>query len=51
MLCSVAADLHVTQLVDGNKGAHVMLSKAIFTNSHGVAKTKQSAVPKPPAQP
>jgi len=25
MLCSLASDLHVTQLVDGNKGVHAML--------------------------
>ena len=25
--CSLAADLHVTQLVDGNKGIHAMLPK------------------------
>jgi acetamidase/formamidase/imidazolonepropionase-like amidohydrolase len=31
VLCSVAADLHVTQLVDGTKGVHAMLAKAIFT--------------------
>ena len=31
MLASVAADLHVTQVVDGNKGVHMILSKAIFT--------------------
>jgi acetamidase/formamidase len=31
MLCSVAADLHITQLVDGTKGAHMMIPKAIFT--------------------
>jgi acetamidase/formamidase len=30
MLTSVAADLHITQLVDGNKGVHMMLPKAIF---------------------
>jgi acetamidase/formamidase len=29
-LCSVAVDLRVTQLVDGNKGIHAMLPKAIF---------------------
>jgi hypothetical protein len=29
----------------------VMLSKTIFTNAHGVAKTKQAALPKPSAQP
>jgi acetamidase/formamidase len=31
MLASVAADLHITELVDGNKGVHMMLPKAIFT--------------------
>lgn len=31
MLCSVAADVDITQLVDGNVGVHVMLPKAIFT--------------------
>lgn len=31
MLCSVAADLRITQVVDGTKGAHVMIPKAIFT--------------------
>jgi len=30
MLASVAADLHITELVDGNKGVHMMLPKAIF---------------------
>jgi acetamidase/formamidase len=30
MLSSVAADLHITELVDGNKGVHMMLPKAIF---------------------
>jgi acetamidase/formamidase len=33
MLSSVAADLHITELVDGNKGVHMMLPKAIFTTS------------------
>jgi acetamidase/formamidase len=28
-LCSLAADLRVTQLVDGNKGIHVMLAKDV----------------------
>ena len=27
MLCSLVADVHVTQLVDGNKGSHVMIEK------------------------
>jgi acetamidase/formamidase len=30
MLCSVAADVNITQLVDGNVGVHCMLPKAIF---------------------
>ena len=30
MLCSVAADVDITQLVDGNVGVHVMLPKAVF---------------------
>lgn len=30
VLCSVAVDLRVTQLVDGTKGIHAMLPKAIF---------------------
>jgi acetamidase/formamidase len=30
MLCSLAADLRVTQLVDGTKGVHAMIAKAIF---------------------
>ena len=31
MLASIAADLHVTQVVDGNKGVHMIISKGIFT--------------------
>lgn len=30
ILCSLAADLHVTQLVDDTKGIHAMLPKSIF---------------------
>jgi acetamidase/formamidase len=30
LLCSLAADLHVTQTVDATKGVHAMLAKAIF---------------------
>jgi len=30
MLCSVAADVNITQLVDGNVGVHAMLPKSIF---------------------
>lgn len=33
MLASVAADLHVTQVVDGNKGVHMMIAKSIFTRT------------------
>ncbi|HET9985015.1 MAG TPA: acetamidase/formamidase family protein [Longimicrobiales bacterium] len=31
MLTSVAGDVNITQLVDGNVGVHVMMPKAIFT--------------------
>jgi acetamidase/formamidase len=34
MLCSVAADVDITELVDGNVGVHVMLPKNIFTGKH-----------------
>lgn len=30
MLVSVAGDVEVTELVDHNKGVHVMLPKAVF---------------------
>jgi acetamidase/formamidase len=30
VLCSVALDLRVTQLVDGTKGVHGMLAKELF---------------------
>jgi acetamidase/formamidase len=30
ILCSLAMDLHVTQLVDGTKGVHAMIAKSIF---------------------
>ena len=30
MLCSLAVDLRVTQLVDATKGVHAMLAKSIF---------------------
>jgi acetamidase/formamidase len=29
-LCSMAVDLHVTQVVDGVKGVHAMVPKALF---------------------
>jgi acetamidase/formamidase len=32
MLTSVAGDVDITELVDGNKGVHVMLPKSIFTD-------------------
>ena len=39
MLASVAADLHITELVDGNKGVHMMLPKSIFVSgSNGAPK-------------
>jgi hypothetical protein len=28
----VAGDVDITELVDGNKGVHVMLPKAVFKN-------------------
>jgi acetamidase/formamidase len=31
MLCSLAMDLRVTQLVDGTKGVHAMVAKEIFS--------------------
>jgi acetamidase/formamidase len=30
MLCSLAGNLRVTQLVDGNKGIHMLLPKALI---------------------
>jgi acetamidase/formamidase len=30
MLASVAADLSITELVDGNKGVHMTIPKGIF---------------------
>ncbi len=35
MLVSVAGDVEVTELVDRNKGVHVMLPKAVFTAARG----------------
>ena len=34
-LSSVAADLDITQLVDGNKGVHAMIPKSIFVAAQG----------------
>ncbi len=33
MLCSMAVDLSITQVVDGRKGVHAMIAKAVFTSS------------------
>ena len=30
MLCSLAGDLRITQVVDGNKGVHMMLSRSLL---------------------
>lgn len=35
MLASVAADMHITQLVDGNKGVHAIIPKSIFLKAIG----------------
>ncbi|MBK6487438.1 MAG: acetamidase/formamidase family protein [Gemmatimonadetes bacterium] len=35
MLTSVACDVRITQLVDGNVGAHVMIPKSLFTGRRG----------------
>jgi acetamidase/formamidase len=35
MLCSVAGDLNVTQVVDGTRGAHMLLPKSIFGQVKG----------------
>src|SRR5437879_2151338 len=40
MLSSVAADLHITELVDGNKGVHMMIPKTIFVGASGEEKSK-----------
>ncbi|HYX03037.1 MAG TPA: amidase, partial [Reyranella sp.] len=32
MLCSLQADLHVTQTVDGNKGIHCMIEKKLLSD-------------------
>jgi acetamidase/formamidase len=47
MLSSVAADLHITQLVDSNKGVHMMIPKAIFVAGHATPAKKAAAPPKP----
>jgi acetamidase/formamidase len=47
-LASVAADLHITQLVDTNKGVHMMLPKAIFTAAHASPARKPAAAQSKP---
>lgn len=32
MLCSLAGDLRITQLVDGNKGVHMLMPKSLFSD-------------------
>jgi acetamidase/formamidase len=41
MLCSVAADVDITELVDGNVGVHVMLPKNIFTKDNGARERER----------
>jgi acetamidase/formamidase len=43
MLASVAADLHITQLVDTNKGVHMMLPKSIFAPDNSAPAKKPAA--------
>ena len=38
MLTSVAGDVDITELVDGNKGVHVMLPKAIFVQQSSAVR-------------
>ena len=33
MLCSLAGDLRITQTVNGNKGVHMMLEKALLSGA------------------
>ncbi|HLW97736.1 MAG TPA: acetamidase/formamidase family protein [Candidatus Acidoferrales bacterium] len=49
MLSSVAADLHVTQLVDTNKGVHMMIPKAIFAAEKAAPAKKAGAQTNPAA--
>ena len=35
LLCSIAMDLHVSQLVDQTKGVHALLPKSVFTQAGG----------------
>jgi len=40
MLTSIAADFHITQLVDGKKGVHGMILKSIFPSSPATASNQ-----------
>ena len=44
MLSSVAADLDITQLVDGNKGVHAMIPKSIFVAAQGKTNEKTNLI-------
>jgi len=43
-LASVAADFDITQLVDGNKGVHAMIPKAIFVGQTGKSSTNEDQI-------
>jgi acetamidase/formamidase len=49
MLTSVAADLHITELVDSNVGVHMMIPKSIFGTAPRAPAKKSSAPAKLPA--
>jgi acetamidase/formamidase len=40
MIASIAVDYHVTQVVDGTKGIHGMIPKAIFTSRDSEANSR-----------
>jgi acetamidase/formamidase len=46
MLSSVAADLHITELVDTNKGVHMMIPKSIFGAAKSAAAQKTAVAAK-----
>src|SRR5262249_44121484 len=48
MLTSVAADLSITQLVDGNKGVHASIAKAIFGPATGRLPRKAAGLERSP---
>lgn len=45
MLTSVACDVEITELVDGNVGVHVMIPKRIFTASRALEQPRQLGHP------